>query len=76
MGQVMYSPECLPVRGSLVAAGIGDADYTDDSAHNGTHMGGRLGPGGGSVQQEEESSSRPDIAALRGRADSAREMPV
>lgn len=49
-------------RGSL------DAEHADDSAHNG-----RLMPELGSEQQ---SGMRPELAAMRGRADSAHEMPV
>ena len=49
-------------RGSL------DAEHDDDSAHNG-----RLMPELGSEQQ---SGMRPELAAMRGRADSAHEMPV
>ncbi len=49
-------------RGSL------DAEHVDDSAHNG-----RLMPELGSEQQ---TGMRPDLAAMRGRADSAHEMPV
>ena len=49
-------------RGSL------DAEHADDSAHNG-----RLMPELGSQQQ---TGTRPDLAAMRGRADSAHEMPV
>lgn len=45
-----------------------NAEQADDSAHNG-----RLMPELGSEQQ---TGMRPELAAMRGRADSAHEMPV
>ena len=50
--------------------------YTsDDSAHDPRHVGVRLGLGLGD-EEEEVLSLRPDLAALGGRDDSARDMPV
>ena len=48
---------------------------SDDSAHDPGHLGGRLQSGLGE-EEEEVLSARPELAALRGRDDSARGMPV
>lgn len=51
------------------------AHASDDSAHDPRNLGARLG----SSMEEEEAAgpaARPDLAALRGRDDSARDMPV
>ena len=47
---------------------VDGSEWTDDSAHNGRQMS-RVGQEGG-------PAVRPELAAMRGRADSAREMPV
>ena len=49
---------------------------SDDSAHDPRHVGVRLGSGLGDEEVGEVLSLRPDLAALRGRDDSARDMPV
>ena len=48
---------------------------SDDSAHDPRNLGGRLTSGVGE-EEAEGSAVRPDLAALRGRDDSARDMPV
>ena len=48
---------------------------SDDSAHDPRHVGVRLGSGFRD-EEGEAPSLRPDLAALRGRDDSARDMPV
>jgi len=45
-----------------------DAEHADDSAHSG-----RLMP---ELESEQQAGMRPELAAMRGRADSAHEMPV
>lgn len=50
---------------------LSEAEYADDSAHNGRHMRDRVDAGAG-----EGSGSRADLSVMRGRADSAHEMPV
>lgn len=48
---------------------------SDDSAHDPGNLGGRLGSGSGD-EEAEAPAARSDLAALRGRDDSARDMPV
>ena len=45
-----------------------DAEHADDSAHNGRLM--------RELESEQQAGMRPELAAMRGRADSAHEMPV
>ena len=49
---------------------------SDDSAHNPRNVGFRPGSGLEAEEEGEVLSMRPDLAALRGRDDSARDMPV
>ena len=50
---------------------------SDDSAHDPRHVGVRHGSGLGAEEEGGQVlSMRPDLAALRGRDDSARDMPV
>lgn len=50
-----------------------EGSHGDDSAHNPGNLEGTLEPG---LEEEEALAARPDLAAMRARDDSAKEMPV
>ena len=60
--QQQHQQQQQQARGSL------DTEHVDDSAHSG-----RLMP---ELESEQQTGMRPDLAAMRGRADSAHEMLV